>query len=843
MSITSPRRALGLLLTAALIVTMAAVPALAKPPTGTAAVTVVDSFDDHELYAGSAEQVFEVTVENPLTTDAATVNWVQIDPPDIFTVVDGSGPGDWEANVRPDGSRVIFSGGTLLPGSSMTFDVTANVGRPDADLSLPWVVSASDDDGRTTAKYDPDFDGALSPVIRVLRVVDNRFTAPPEVLDGDGTARQSVDGIATIENLASGALDVTPHLSGEGFTDPSVPGTVNIASQTQVDVPWSVQLADDGTAQVVADASAELPYPSDAPVSQATDTIDILTAAVFAYIDGTLSPEVVVPGNDVQFSLQLENMGEVDVTTIDPAASSFDFATFSAPLESPTSMEGQSQALFTFARTTVPDTIADGTYEPTVTLAGTDQNGVAVSQTIDVTDLLTLDSNAPLVDVGVLLPVPAVAGEEPAATSDRDFQIEGTVTDASQLCGDCDVSGKVVMFDAAGNEIGDESVPVTNDGGDIRATINIQFVAGTVAARVDVTAVDTAGLPGTGSTDLFTVDLDPPHESTAETGGTDGRDFRRIDITLDERVAFPADLRTTDFDVDGNLVTDVDYADSAGIGNNDPDVQGNDHPIGDRIILTLGRDLDEDATPVVRFRPAINDRPHDRVFLELGNFEIEAIDGIIPDIVNVDEIGGLEELDDRFYTNQSAPEMVVSNVTEGHRIRVWEDTNGNGAVDGEDRKVGEQVVMSDSGSETVPLDDLGGTDRELVLLTRATDSGGNSGPLTETDLTLDFTAPEFLQVATDAGAQTVQVSFDEPLRDGRNHAADWVAEVLERGHYVAMSIEEVSGDAVTASRTLQLEEDGWDGTVDRLRYDFLGSEDDRYIDRAGNKLVNFITAF
>lgn len=842
MSITSPRRALGLLLTAALIVTMAAVPALAKPPTGTAAVSVVDSFDDQEVYAGAAQQLFEVTVENPLTTDAATVNWVQVDPPDIFSVVGGSGPDGWNANVRPDGSRVIFSGGSLLPGGSATFEVTANVGRPDADLALDWVVNASDDDGRTTTKYDPDFEDALSPMIRVLRVVDNRFTAPPEVLDGDGTAGQSVDGVATVENLASGALDVTTELSGDGFTVTSAPGTVNIASQTQVDVPWTIELATDGTAQVIADASAQLPFPSDAPVSQATDTIEILTAAVFAYIDDTLSPEVVVPGSDVQFSVQLENMGEVNVTSIDPTASSFDFATFSAPLESPTSMEGQSQAMFTFARTTVPATIADGTYSPTVTLAGTDQNGIAVSQTVDVTDLVTLDSNAPLVDVGVLLPVPAVAGEEPAATSDRDFQIEGSVTDADQACGDCDVTGKVVMFDAAGNEIGSESVSVTNDAGQIRATINVPFVDGTVAARVDVTAVDAAGLPGTGSTDLFTVDLDEPHESTAETGGPSGRDFRRIDITLDERVAFPADLRSADFDVDGNIVTDVNYADSANIGNNDPAVQGNDHPVGDQIILTLGSDLDEDATPVVRFRPALNERPYDRVFLELGNFEIEAIDGIIPDLVQVDEIGGFEKLD-RFYTNQSAPEMVVSNVTEGHRIRVWEDVNANGAVDGEDRKVGEQVVMDDSGSATVQLDDLGGTDRDLVLLTRASDPGGNSGPLTEEALTLDFTAPEFLQISTDTSAQTITVSFGEPLRDGRNHAADWVAEALERGHYVAMSIEEVTGEAVTASRTLHLEEDGWDGSVDRLRYDFLGSEDDRYIDRAGNKLVNFITTF
>lgn len=857
---TLKRRGLGVLGALALILSLLAVPAHAVAPRGTASIVALEAISPLEILAGAAEQAFDVTVNNPLIGSdggaPSTVDWIEIDPTSDFTINGAEATGDWTPDVRADSGRVIFTGDTLSPGSSVTFTLSTNVARPGFDLALPWQVSASDDGGLTSTAYEPESDGALSPVIRVLQVVDNRFTGPDAILDGDATAGQAATGAVTLANLGSATLTVTPELSGERF-DVAPPGDVTLAAGDQVDVDWSGNFQGAGVASVTADATAisddpfapeETPH-ADAPVTARTELIDVLTAVDLEYDSGSLSPQVVVPGSNVSFSLNLDNLGEVALETIDLASSTLEFASYSANLSSPASMEGQSSAQFVFDEATVAETIADGDYTPTVTVNGTDQNGVDVSQTLTLDDVITVDSTIPLIDIEVDLPNPAVRGENPAATSDEAFEVTGTVTDSNENgeqepCGSCEVTGQLLVFDAAGSQIQSQPVEFDNSGGNLSATIDTTFQQGARSAQVTATAFDLADLEGQGNTQIFEIDIIPPTEDRAVTGGPDGRDFRRIDITLTERVAFPDLLTAASFEVDGNVVTNVTISDSEGIDNNDPGEQGNSFRVGDQITLSLGQDLGEDETPGVRFRASDSiDRPYDRVELDLANFTLTAADGIIPALPVVDEIGGLGELDGQFYTNDSSPDVVVSDVTEGHTLEIYEDLNDNGRIDpGTDRKAApDHEVMSDSGTATVTLDDLGQTERDLTLLVRARDGAQNPGNTAADVLTLDFTAPEFAAISVDVDNREVQVTLSESLRDGRNAVADWVVEKSKFGRYIALERESVSGDDNTDARTIHISdnEDEWgEGAVDRVTYDFTGT-DDRYIDRAGNPLANF----
>lgn len=854
------QRGLGVvaaLAAAVLVLSIAVVPASAQAPEGTAELTAIDSFSAREVYANTPQQVFDVTVSNPLLPSEgtpATVNWVEIDPTSDFELLGGTGPGDWESDIRSAGGRVIFTGDTLGPGESATFTVTTEVGQPQFDVSLPWSVSASDDGGTTATGYEPSESGALSPTIRVLQVVDNRFTGPTFIDDGDATEGQSVDGVLTVANLGSGTVTVDPSLSGSGFASLDDPAAFDLAPDSAPrEIAWSGTLNGPGNASVSADATGTTQafgqsFESDAPVSQSTDALSVLSAAEFEYAADSLNPQIVVPGSSVAFSVQLDNIGQAAVDNIDLASSTFEFAGFSAPLTSPSSIEGDSSALFTFQDTVVPATIPDGDYTPTVTINGTDQNGVTVSQTITLDDTLTLDSTVPDVAIDVDLPTSAVNGESPAATSNTDFQVTGTVTDANDSgeqdpCGSCEITGQLVVFDASGTQIQQEPVQFTNDGGDLSATINTSFQSGATAANVTASAVDEAGLSNSGATEIFDVDIVAPGEDLAVTGGPDGSDLRRIDVHLTERVAFPDRLTPTNFDVDGNVVTGVEFVDSKGVDNNEASQQGNSFPVGDQIVLTLGQDLGEDETPAVRFNGAdLGDRPYDRVNLTLGNFEIEAADGILPPLPAVDSLGGLGELDGQFHTNQSAPELVASNVTEGHRIQVYEDSDGDGAVDGTDREVGEKIAQS-SGSITIQLDDLGTTERDLTLLTRAVDASGNEGETAADAVSLDFTAPEFATLGEDVDNREVNTTLDEPLRDGRNAVADWVVEKNRFGTYVALERDQVTGADNTDTRTTHIsdDEEQWEeGAADRVSYDFDGPVEERYIDRAGNVLANFV---
>ena len=854
----SLRRGVAILATLVLVLSVLALPASAAPAKGTASVVALESFAPGAVYAGTPDQAFEVTVTNAsdLGNLLSPVDWIEIDPTSDFTVLSASGPGDWVAEQR-DG-RIIFTGDTLGSGSSATFTLTSAVGRPEGDIALPWKVSASNDGGNTATAYDPSEAGALSPAIHVLQVISNSFTAPPLAIDGDATEGQVVDGQVEIQNLGSGTLDVTPSLSSSNADVPAL-APVSVGPEGTAIVPWTATLGNPGTARITADAVGETTssagWPmSDAPVSKSTIDLAVLEAADFSYLEDTLSPQVVgsASATTINVTLDLENLGGVLVDPIDPSSElSITVAgqTLTAGIADPAALGAGESSTFTFSGLAVPAGLA-GEESPVVTIVGTDQNGMAVSESITIPDTIEFDPIAPVLELVAGIPTTMVNGEDDAATTGTPFDITGTVTDDGAGCGDCPVTATLIEMP------GSISTPIElqNDGaGNLSATADHTFDPSTTSAKVVGTAADGAENSTSQSqadTGSFPVDLVAPSELEAVTGGPDGQDLRRIDITLDERTAFPQRLSQADFDVEGHTVTGVSYVDSRGIDNNDATAQGNTDPIGDAIVLTLGEDLGEDETPVVTFSTSfVNDEPYDRVGLLLGGFEIEALDGIIPGLPVLDTIGGLGEYDDpndsyeepRFFTNQQTPTVVVSDVDAGHTVRIYEDTDQDGTLDpGTDTELGSGEALQ-AGTVEIVLNDLGTSNRDLTLFSQATDAGGNPGLVAADGLTVDTLVPTFDVFTTDEAAREVNVAFSETLRGGRDAVADWVVEVVQFGRYFSLARDEVTGEYGSRTISIADDESNWNGEVARLSYDFTGGEGERYFDRAGNQLGDFAT--
>ena len=852
------RRGFALLATLALVLSLTAMPAHAAPPRGTAAVTAVESFAPDAVFAGTAGQVFTITVTNAnnLMLLADPVDYINITPTEDFTIVAAEGPGDWTATIYDGGETVDFAGDTLGMGESVDFTITTNVGRPEGDISFPWNVQAANDgQGLDFTTYDPEDSDALSPYIRVLQVIDNNITGPALVTDGDATEGQDVQGETILANLGSGTLEVTPSLSSSNATTPTL-APITLGPGIQDTVTWTATLGDPGTARITADAvgdtTSSAGWPSsDAPVSKSTDDLTVLDAADLSYIDDTLSPQVVgsATATSINVTLDLENLGGVLVDPIDSAASQVSITiagqTLTADLSSPTAIAAGETSKFTFSGLAVPAALA-GEESPVVTIAGTDQNGMSVSESIPLPDTIEFDPVAPVLELVADLPTTMVNGEADAATTGTPFDVTGTVTDDGSGCGDCPVTATLVEFPSNA----ETPIELSNDGsGNLSATVDHSFAPSTTSAKVIGTAADGADnstAESQADTGSFPVDLVAPSELSAVTGGPDGQDLRRIDITIDERTAFPQVLKEADFEVEGNVVTGVSFIDSRGINSNDATMQGNTDPLGDTIILTLGEDLSEDETPLVVFTTrGINEPPYDRVGLNLDGFEIQAADGLIPGLPSIDEIGGLGEYDDpndesgpRFYTNQDTPTVLVSAVDMGHQVTIYEDVNEDGAIDGGDRAVGSATAVQ-SGDLEVQLDSLGLTERSLTLLSRATDGQDNVGLTAQDGLTVDLTAPEFGALSTDAATREIGVTFTETLRDGRNGSTDWRAFVTKLGRDIPLSIDDVTGEYGSRTLVISDNEDQWDGTVNRLRYTFKGSDGERFIDRAGNLLGDF----
>lgn len=839
-------RGLGLALAVLTALSVFALPAAAAAAKGTASIDP----DQRQVLAGEVGALFDITVSNPAAPSGLPVvgeesnpayNMVVVAPPaNAFTAVSGSGPSgtDWTSRMNSFG-HIFFEGDTIEDGESATFSIVADVARTGCDLGRTWDVYVSDDGGQTSVLQDPASPGALRTQIRVLEVIDVQLTGPSGVVDNSATQEQSgITARTTVLNAGSDALNVSATLgkasgnAGAPTTSPADANPKTILSQGTATFDFDVTMGSPGNLVLGGDASAA--SCADA-LNGLSDTISVMTKAALSYAGG-LAPTHVVPGEPYAFRTNISKTGQVAVT-LELVNSKFQFPAgapeYEAALLDNRNIPGGNQGVtFNFAEQIVPLSLADGSYDPEILVAGTDENGAPVDTTVVVTDTVTLDRLIPIVKPELTPPSTEVVGAKPATTNGAELRFGGTIEDpAGNPCGGCAIQSAFLrQYDAAGNLIHQEDVKslVTNTAGMIGGSYSGEsatYATGAVSVELHMVVADQAGNAGPGTSDLVDVDLLKPELKEAFSGGPNGDDPRRVDVVLTELVRAPVGCQSLDWTVDNNVVT---------ASQCQPLPNGHDH-----VILTLQDALDADAEPTLTYVPRLgaNNRRLDRVALPLDDDSIPIRDGLLPELPVLEQVSGLTKYDGQFWTNESSPDFLVTNVADGHLVKVWNDVNGNGQIDeGTDQEIASGNGDPEGEANLQSSGTIGTNGDDINLLVQALDSRFNSSPLADELLTIDQTAPQFDSVAF--VANDVVVTFNEPLREGRDAFADWTVVQGSGFSELRMKPASVSGDRET--RTLSIDHADYDSTqVNAVGYEFMGAQGDRYFDRAGNLLADF----
>jgi hypothetical protein len=754
-----------------------------------------------------------------------------------FTIADVVPPSGWTATWNQATGRVFFSGSTIGNGNgiqaapSALFTINANVLRQAADATRGWSVLLSNDGGSSFSSATASATGTLTSAIKVLKVVSVTVTAPAGAADGDVTEGQSVSVQEVVQNAGSGALSVTPSLSSADISpNPATPPAAQtIASASQAtytfnNVTFGSKPANGHKAVLAGGATA----PGANALGASSQQITIMGQAVFSYVANSLQPRDVVPGSAYAFQLSVSKTGDVAVPTLAATLNIGPTNQFSANLASvnPASVAGGNATYaLTFASTTVPLSIPDGNYTPTLTITGSDQNGFGINTQPGVLNQVNLDRLAPVVTPTITPPASRVAGAAPAATNGKSNTLGGSISDGGTACSGCAVSGAFIReLNASGGTVKDDPVTVTNSGGTISGTFTTTFDPSTTAMQLYVTATDSAGNPTQGiSTPPTPVDTIAPAVSSARTGGGTS-DASRIDVFLTERVATAAML-PSDWNVLNHTVTNAVAA--------APDTTtGFDH-----VVLTVANPtLAGDETPTVQYSPSDATRASDRVAIALPNKGVTAADGIIPALPTITDVSGHGRQTDGYYTNATQPVFTIGSVSDGQTVRVYRDSNGNGAIDAGEPQLGQATATGTTA--TVTSSSLGTIDQTFQFLVRTTDTANNVGPTAADQLHLDFTVPTALSAT--ASGNTITVAFSEPLAYGREAAADWYASGATEGAAYNFGIGSVSGSG--PSRALTIQDANFSATTSTLSsvaYDFQGTVVQRYTDAAGNVLSNF----
>lgn len=820
------QRSLSLLSAIALLLTVLAVPASA------AARAQADVLTDDLVASG--QRPFEVEVTNqppdlsglevPSSLDAVVFYL----PSGIIDPVIGATEG-WNSFVDSEMGLVYFTAeeGNAIPfGESQVFSMTVDVAPVADDITETIAVQVSSNGGGTSKPAAGDLDT----VLRILGVSQVSVVKPSTATNADATqvtaGQDNALVQAVLENQGTEPRTVTvtaSKKSGSSSITSAAQSVTLLAGGTEtVRIPATFGSAGDLVVEVAASSENSQAAPASSP------TLAVQEAVSATYTDDSLSPTTVVPGNPVQFTASLSKTG-VPALSVDQALSTLTFETFSAGLASPATLDGGDQSVgVTYNSTTVPTSIPDGDYTPAIRLVGTDGNGATVDVPVAVSDTIKLDRALPVVIPTISGASSRLADADPAVTNGTDLTFGGKVyndSDQSSQCGTCLITGaSVVEYGANGTEVGRQPVDVKNSGGNLEGEATLTYAAATRTIRLEVSVAKLTGLAGTGTSDVVAVDTIAPFATGAATGRDANGDFIAVD--LNELIGAPA-MTAADWSVDDNQVVTT---------------QAQPNPItgATTVTLRLARKLTHDnVQPAVRYEPADGARAYDRVDLKLANQALNAADGVIPEIPTIATVAGKAKQDGAFYTNDSTPDIEVSNLVQGDLVQLFIDRNGDGQVDSGDTKIGEG--SSFEGEDVViTASSLGTADADLGLLAQVKDGSGNTSPARLETLVLDFTAPTALRALV--SGNTVEVEFNEPLAVGRNHTFDWNVLVTRNGTQRTRPVNEVAGSG--DSRQLTVDEqyytsgvDSIDGAIYRLR-----SETDRYLDRAGNALADFSVA-
>jgi hypothetical protein len=841
MTRTRTQRLLSVLSVVALLLAGSAVPALAAA-SGTATLLTPN------IFAGSGGAV---TIE--VTNDASggvlglgagnDIDAVQVFvPTDVFAPggdADIQGPEGWTGfyDVGLEVAYFLADDGGIAPGEAAQF-VIAGQAQPQADDAQgDLFVQVSDDGGVSSSSA-----GVLTLTARILEIVTADIVKPAFAFDTDARTVTSGQDSAPVHvqvrnhGTATRTVEATVETGPESTSSASGSGSGSVASgaTSTIEVPTVFGAA--GTLNLIVRAASASSTARNTGIGDVT----VQPAAQATYREGSLAPRTVVPGNPTTVKVAIDKTGPQAVrlaSLTDPqrdGGATLTIDTYESTIER--DLPAGDTAVNLEFPVTVPESIPDGTYTPTLGLVGYDANGAFVD--IDPVDLdqLVLDRLLPVVNVVATPDDPVINGATRAATDGWNITFSGTVREGGAggpLCESCTVERAVIV--AGSTEL---PVEVTLNGGQISGSDSVDFPDGTTTAYLDLTVVkgDT-GLPGDGASPNFAVDLVIPALESAVTGRDADGDF--VDVTFTELIGNKG-MSAADWRVDGNTVTSIEPAPEPA----NPADPSDDGETTLRLRLAQAFE-DSNARPAVQYAPTpLSRRAFDRVDQGALDATLTALDGIAPAAPVIQMVSGLEQQDGAFWTNDSTPSMTLAGieVDGANTVAVYRDLDGDGELDADERTPENRLGATSADGEQVTvdaLDDLGSNDTQVDVVAVVIDAASNASPAAAAVLQLDFTAP-VISGFVDHGDGTVTVTFDEPIARGRNAAFDWTVTAEQDGTTRSRPVETVSGSG--DERLLSVSAAAFDpsrGEILGVTYRFRGSDpDDRYEDRATNELID-----
>ncbi len=787
-----------------------------------------------------------------------TINAVRIDLPAGEAGVKNSAdpitpPAGWTATKRSTSTgaeSIFFRGGSIGAGSKTVFSFPASVAAPlDRDVAGTFIVALSGDGGKTSQNATlPLNGGSLKTTVKVLSVETIAPTAPAGVTDGTGTNGQDITYTTSIKNHAQLPLVVTPSLSvrqGSNSTSDSIgtptPASTSIASGATSSFSFPVKLAKasstrdltfSGGGSATDGAATAIGKPSGFQ-SQLAPTLEL----------SGLSPKLVRPNTNVTFSVDAAKKG---VPAVNLTSGSLTFADTTANMTATSFGENAQSGKLAFSGTVAGK---DSDYPVSVSLAGTDANGAPFSQTVSLSDKITIDGLAPVVTLDVSLPLDGDGRQQEQAKTGDTITVNGTIDD----------TGAKLDFVELRPNVGPAiSVPVTLAQGKFTGQVKAPFELAATTFTASGRATDRAGNSGEGGSAVYTIDNVAPalvgpavtvqQSDIPSLGNTeDVPAIVQVQFTDNGDLKGGCDIKQ--YAVSGNAVNKVTYSDGSTC------VPGAAGPAGEPDnfrLLFLTKPIKRDETPSVTFTAIAGDRPKDGAGNFAANKVIDTVSGIapiIPELVAVfrntatatadskcDPAAGrcekafFDSTDKAYYTRFGGTDTIArfSGARAGYTVEV---------LDQDDNLLLSAPVSTFTSDIQIPL---GVTDGSYVRKLRLVNSAGIKGGTLAFTVALDQVAPVIDSVgAATSGATgtTATANFSEKIVAGTDFSFDWnVVELLDNGSRRYYSPDKVSGSGASRTATFTPQDIT---KFETLKYDF--QEDGggaRYEDRAGNLMAD-----
>lgn len=737
--------------------------------------------------------------------------------------------------IPPTGWQRVATGGSLdetvltfrataaglAPGQQVTFSAPIVAVRPvNSDGGGRLTVSLSDDSGATFLTATPTSAGATDLRVRAVEIVPGpRPVAPAGVTDGTATAGQDLDFGYSLRSHATGQVSVTTDLvssTGDQVLKPAVQATIAAGETVAFVVPVRLrQLSTQRTASFTARATG---------AASARDANGSVNAVPPAELSATaLAPRRVASGQSRSFDATIRKVSGPDVDVSD---ATLRFAATEAGLATPFRVSGEQTAKLGSVLVQGPE----GTHPANIEIHGTDANGAAWQGQLDAGQV-TIDDTAPRVGITATRP----AGQDSVKKNDS-VAVTVSVHEVSTVSAS-DVS--VELVSGSGQVVRVPMTATTGSEGAQRFTGNAQVPfgdqQGSLRARARV--ADGAGHVGEGETAPIVLDNIVPALSARayELSPT------QIRVGFDENRLIRGGCSPSDWGVDGAIVLAVRYSDGS------PCQNGQSGPAAapdNYRILVLHSGLGSGSRPPVRYNPVplLSDPVTDGAGNRAASGQAALTRQVPrPVLAGAARQGGAEAA----YNSGSAssPNWHLRRIADSSGRPDLEVLYSGGqadytvqVLDSAGNVLASQAAQT-AGAIRVPIADAQNgvaLARSLRFLS-AQDENRVSDPA-PFQVTLDTRPPAIKSYSNSTPGQVV-VTFDEPIVEGSDFAADWLVRELRGGQQQVIQVNTVH---VLGQEARRLDYDTQGGPLVSVSYLFTSSGTNanarRYRDRGGNPL-------